>query len=91
MNQVTDEQDLEAGRRERQFDAMVQLFCKRYGVEEDEIPTLIEKIRWSGEHRSALNKLHWSAALGVLGAVVTGLLLMIWEGVKHTLTIKGGP
>ena len=91
MNQSTDEADLEAGRRERQFDAMVQLFCKRYGVEEDEIPTLIEKIRWSGEHRSALNKLHWSAALGVLGAVVTGLLLMIWEGIKATVHVGNVP
>ena len=50
MNQTTDEADLEAGRRERQFDAMVQLFCKRYGVDEDEIPDLIEKARWAGEH-----------------------------------------
>ena len=91
MNQTTDEADLEAWRRERQFDAMVQLFCKRYGVDEDEIPDLIEKARWAGEHRFALNKLHWSAALGVLGAITTGLLLMLWEGIKHTLTIKGGP
>ena len=90
MNQDLDEADLEAGRRERQFDAMVQLFCKRYGVDEDEIPQLIEKIRWSGEHRHILNKLSFNAALGVLGAITTGLLLMLWEGIKHTLTIKGG-
>lgn len=92
MNQdLDDAQALETGRRERQFDAMVQLFCKRYGVDEDEIPDLIEKARWAGEHKSALNKLHWSVALGVLGAITTGLLLMLWEGIKHTLTIKGGP
>lgn len=92
MNQdLEDAQDLETGRRERQFDAMVQLFCKRYGVNEDEIPNLIETARWARQHRSGISKLHWSAALGVLGAVTTGLLLMLWEGIKHTLTIKGGP
>jgi hypothetical protein len=89
MNDATDEQDLEAGRRERQFDAMVQLFCKRYQVNEDEIPHLIETVRWSRQHRSGISKLHWSAALGVLAAVVTGLLLMIWEGIKHTVTHPG--
>lgn len=91
MNHETDVEDLEAGRRERQFDAMVQLFCKRYGVNEDEIPHLVETVRWSSQHRSGIAKLHWSAALGVLGAVVTGLLLMLWEGIKHTITVKGGP
>lgn len=91
MNHEIDVEDLEAGRRERQFDAMVQLFCKRYGVNEDEIPKLIEATRWATRHRSGIAKLHWSAALGVLGAVVTGLLLMLWEGIKHTITVKGGP
>lgn len=91
MNSETDETDLEIGRRERQFDAMVQLFCKRYGVQEDEIPKLIEATRWATRHRSGIAKLHWSAALGVLGAVTTGLLLMLWEGIKHTLITKGSP
>jgi len=91
MNSETDETDLEIGRRERQFDAMVQLFCKRYGVQEDEIPKLIEATRWAARHRSDIAKLHWSAALGVLGAVTTGLLLMLWEGIKHTLVTKGSP
>ena len=85
MNHETDEQDREAGRRERQFDAMVQIFCKRYGVDSDEIPHLIETVRWSSQHRTGIIRIHWSAALGVLGAVVTGLLLMLWEGIKHTV------
>jgi hypothetical protein len=89
MNHATDEQDLEAGRCERQFNATVQLFCKRYGVAEDEIPNLVETIRWSHQRRAGIAKLHWSAAMGVLGAVVTGLVLMIWEGIKHTLTQPG--
>lgn len=88
MNDELDESDLEQGRRDRQFDAMVQIFCMRYRVKEDELPELIEKAKWAGRHRDSINKLSWSATLGVLGAIVTGLLLMLWEGIKHTL-VKG--
>jgi hypothetical protein len=86
MNEKTDEQDLEQGRRERQFDAMIDIFCKRYGVKEDEIPELLEKARWSGEHRHSLNRISWSATLGALGVFVTGLMMVLWEGIKHTLS-----
>lgn len=89
MNISTDEHDLETGRRERQFDAMIQIFCTRYGVAKDEIPELIEKAKWSGEHRDSIHKLSWSATMGAVGVVVTGLLLLIWEGVKFSLTSKG--
>ena len=89
MNETTDDADLEAGRRERNFDAMIQLFCKRYGVTEDEIPELIEKARWSGEHRHSIDRLSWSAALGVVGAIATGLALVVWEGIKHSLGNHG--
>jgi hypothetical protein len=85
MNERTDAEDLEQGRRERQFDAMVDIFCKRYGVKPDEIPDLLEKVRWSGMHRRDINRISWSAALGALGVFITGLMLFIWEGVKHTM------
>lgn len=80
-----DIEDIETGRREREFDAFLSIFCKRYGVKEDDIPKLIEHAKWSGEHRNSIHRVSWSAALGALGVFVTGLLLMIWEGVKHTV------
>lgn len=81
-------EDLEHGRRERQFDAMIDIFCKRYGVKEDEIPALIERSRWSGTHRDSIRNISWSAALALVGIFVSGLVLLIVEGVKHTLTGK---
>ena len=85
MNEQTDEQDLEQGRRERQFDAMIEIFCKRYGVKEDEIPQILENARWSGRHRGGINRISWSASLGALGVFVTGLMMLLWEGIKHTM------
>lgn len=82
---MRDEEDLELGRREREFDAFLSIFCKRYGVDPDEISKLIEHVRWSGEHRSGINRISWSAALGALGVFITGLMLMIWEGIKHSV------
>jgi hypothetical protein len=85
MNGEQDEYDLEQGRRERQFDAMIDVFCKRYGVKEDEIPQILENARWSGQHRHGINRVSWSAALGALGVFVTGLMMLIWEGVKVSM------
>ena len=86
MNEQTDADDLEQGRRERQFDAMIDIFCKRYGVKEDEIPQMLENARWSGEHRNGLNRISLSATMGALGVFVTGLMMLLWEGIKHTLS-----
>ena len=80
-----DMDDIESGRREREFDAFLSIFCKRYQVEPNDIPKLIEHAKWAGEHRSGINRISWSAALGALGVFVTGLLLMVWEGIKHTV------
>jgi len=88
MGDIEDEEDLAHGRRDRQFDAMLGIFCKRYGVTEDEIPTLIEKARWSGRHRDGITRISWSAALGLVGIFVSGLVLLIIEGIKHSLTGK---
>jgi hypothetical protein len=85
MNERTDEDDLEHGRRERQFDAMIEIFCRRYGVKEDEIPELLEKARWAGEHRHGIARISWHVALGALGSFVIGLLMLTWEGVKHVV------
>ena len=86
MNEQTDEQDLEQGRRERQFDAMIDIFCKRYGVKEDEIPTLLENARWAAQHRSGISRISWHVTLGALGSFVIGLLMLTWEGIKHAMT-----
>jgi hypothetical protein len=89
MNEQTDADDLEHGRRDRQFDAMVEIFCTRYGVKKDEIPQILENARWAAQHRSNLSRISWHITLGALGSFVIGLLMLTWEGIK--LTITKGP
>ena len=85
MSDETDAEDLEHGRRERQFDALVEIFCARYGVKKDEIPELLENARWAAEHRSDIGRIGWHAALGAIGSVVVGILVLMWTGLLHAL------
>ena len=85
MNDKADAEDLEHGRRERQFDVMVEIFCLRYGVKKDEIPELLDNARWAAEHRSDISRIGWHATLGAVGSLVLGVLILMWTGLLHTL------
>ena len=75
--------DEEIGRHEREFDALLEVFCKRYQVSKEEIPKLIERARWAGVHRDGINRVSWYALLGAVVAIITGFMMMVGEGLKH--------
>lgn len=71
---------------EEQVEAFITVLTKRYGIQEEEIPDLIEIIRWSADHRRGINRVGWSALLGIVGIAASGIMLAVWEGIKHILT-----
>ena len=70
---------------EAQVEAFIEVLSKRFGIKEDEIPELVQTIRWSADHRRGINRMGWAALLGLLSLVISGAALTFWEGLKHML------
>lgn len=73
------------GAAERQVDYFMQIVLKRYGVDEEEVPGLIDNLRWLNQHRKAATKITGGVTISVIGAVIVVTLMALWEGVKMKL------
>jgi hypothetical protein len=73
----------------RQADAVLALLLRRHGVKDEEMPELLEAIRWIREHRAFMQKLQLGGLLTTLSLLVTGLAAAIVEGVKSLM--RGAP
>lgn len=72
-----------------QVDAFIKIVQNRYGIQEKEIPVLLDGLRWAAEHKRNLEKMGTTAMLTLLGMVLTGMGLAIWEGLKTLLRRDG--
>lgn len=68
---------------EAQVEAFITILTRRYGIDEREIPHLVDGIRWAITHKESLDKLNFGALMAVLATVIAALLIAIWEGVRH--------
>ena len=68
---------------EEQVEVFIQLLTNRWGIKENEIPEIIDTIRWTVKHRAGISRITWHASLGVIGMAVMGLMALMWEGLKH--------
>lgn len=75
---------------EQQVEAFIDIMATRYGIKQEDIPGIIDDLRWVADHRRSINRVAWSAILGVVALVVSGAWMMLWEGVKQTIA-KGAP
>ena len=73
---------------EEQVEVFLTLLYKRYGVKEDEIPEIIDNIRWISRSRTGVSRITWHASLALIGLVMMGLFTLVKEGFIHFL--KGG-
>lgn len=73
---------------EQQVEAFIDIMATRYGIKPEDIPGLVDDLRWVADHRRGINRVAWSAILGVVALVVSGAWMIFWEGVKHT--VSGG-
>ena len=85
---VTKEQRDDAEARiqaELQVEAFLDLLQKRYGFQSADIPQILDDMRWVREHRTGINRVSWSIALGILALALSGIASALWEGIKHTV------
>ena len=70
---------------ELQVEAFVGLLEKRFGLKSEDIPQILDDLRWVREHRDGINRVSWSVALGILAVAVSGVAVAFWEGVKQMI------
>jgi hypothetical protein len=88
---MTHNEDIENAERrvqaELQVEAFFDLLQTRYGLKSEDIPAILDDMRWLREHRSGINRVTWSIAMGLLGLAVLGLGRAFWGG--FVAMIKG--
>lgn len=70
---------------EIQVEAFLLILEKRYGLKFEDVPQLLDDLRWVREHRNGINRVSWSVALGVLAIAVAGVMHAFWEGIKQSI------
>jgi hypothetical protein len=65
-----------------QADMLIRVLADRYGLEPTEVA---EAVRWVQTHREFVAKLKHSSMLSLVGIVIGGALLAMWEGAKAFL------
>ena len=73
---------------ERIAEAFFSLLATRYGLKSEDIPQLMDDMRWVREHRTNINRVGWTVALGILGVAASGLAMMLWQGFKSMVSAK---
>ena len=87
---VTKQEKEDAERRveaERQVEAFLDMLQRRYGLKSEDVPAILDDLRWVREHRHGINRVSWSVALGILAIAISGVAAAVWEGLKHTLRL----
>lgn len=86
---MNDERDITERRitAELHVEAFMELIAKRYDLKSEDIPRIMDDLRWLREHRSGISRVTWSVALGIISLAVAGLMAAVWEGLKQN--IKG--
>lgn len=69
-----------------QVEYFVELLAKKYNVEQHELESTIEWVKQQKEFRE---KMRTTGLLSILGIVLSGMMLALWEGIRATLG-RGG-
>lgn len=78
--------DVEARvRAEIQVEAFLSILETRFGLKSDDVPQILDDLRWVREHRNGINRVSWSVALGVLAIALAGVMNAFWEGIKQVV------
>lgn len=72
---------------EKQVQAFLHVLRARYAIEEDDIPRMVDDIRWIAAHRRKMDKISLGIVLSFVGTVMAGAGLLLWEGL--VALIKG--
>jgi len=70
---------------EQQVEAFITILATRYNLKEEEIPQIVDNIKWLSNHRAGIHRISWTAGLALVTLGLSGIAAAMWEGVKHLL------
>jgi len=68
-----------------QVDHFIDIISHRYGIKPADV---VDTIIWVRERRSFASKVTMGGALSIMGIIASAMVLSMWEGIKHFLTVK---
>ena len=86
---VTGKEHEDAERRiqaELQVEAFMQLLASRYNLKSEDIPELVDDMRWLRKQRTGLVRIQWSVALGLVALAASGVWQALMTGLKAMVT-----
>lgn len=70
---------------EKHVEVFIEILQKRYGITEEEIPKLLDGIRWANKHKTNIEGISMKALYTITIMIVTGVGIVLWEGFKQLL------
>lgn len=83
MSDLTPEQRAIA---EAQSEFFVSTLLRRYGLNETDVPEILDSLRWMKEHRAFMQRVQSGGTLSLIALLVTAIGSAVWQGVKSMLT-----
>lgn len=71
---------------EAHVEAFIEILQRRYGLKPEDIPVILDDMRWLRQHRVGASRITWSVALGIVAISVSGVVQAFWEGLKKAMT-----
>lgn len=83
----TEEYQKALAQAEVQVEAFLEIITKRYGIPQEDIPKLLEDLKWVSQSRQSIHKAGFFAFMTLLGLIITGAVTAMVEGLKHIFRI----
>jgi len=84
MEPLTPEQRAVA---EAQSDYFVSVLLRRYGLNESDLPQILESLRWMRDHRAFMQRLQTGGTMSLIALLATAIGSALWQGIR---TLLGG-
>jgi uncharacterized tellurite resistance protein B-like protein len=78
VNALKDEEFLQAA---KQVEAFLEILESRYNLREEDIPQLIEAIRWADSHRKRVEQSTFVAASALITLSLTAWAATFWDSI----------
>lgn len=68
-----------------QVDYFVSVMMRRYGMTEEDVPKVLDSLRWLREHRAFMQRIQTGGTLSLIALLVSALAAAVWEGMRSLL------
>ncbi len=68
-----------------QVDHFMTVLLNRYGLQQQDVPKILDSLRWLQEHKAFIERIKSGGALSLVSILIMALASAVWQGVKAFL------